>query len=243
MRSHLLIAFGLIICLCSGTAFAGEPTLPKAPYILIETAKKWLAQDPAVVLVDVRLKSEFDEGHLKGAVNIPYDEVEERVDEFSKDKNYIFYCIYSSWRAPYAANVLADEGHRNVYVLEGGVSAWNAGGQVIYPTYSDDKGKIADYPKGLEKKLNRPSDQIYAEEFILTEEELSRYNGKDGQPAFVAVNGIIYDVTQSRLWRGGEHDPSHGEAAAGSDLTEILQESPHGNEHLKRFPVVGRLYE
>jgi predicted heme/steroid binding protein len=61
------------------------------------------------------------------------------------------------------------------------------------------------------------------------------------QPAYVAVNGIIYDLTQSRLWRGGVHDPSKGKAMAGRDLTEVLKDSPHGDSHLKDFPVVGYL--
>lgn len=54
---------------------------------------------------------------------------------------------------------------------------------------------------------------------------------------------ILYDLTQSLLWRGGDYDPSHGKARAGHDVTEVLKESPHGDIHLKDFPVVGRLGE
>ena len=43
----------------------------------------------------------------------------------------------------------------------------------------------------------------------------------------MAVDGVIYDLTQSRLWREGNHDPSHGRAGAGRDLTEVIKESPH----------------
>jgi len=38
-----------------------------------------------------------------------------------------------------------------------------------------------------------------------TREELSRYNGKDGAPVFVAFEGIVYDLSTSFLWRGGRH--------------------------------------
>ena len=76
----------------------------------------------------------------------------------------------------------------------------------------------------------------------LTPAQLAEFDGKDGRPAYVAVDGVIYDVTTSRLWRGGEHDPSHGEAMAGRDLSELLHtKSPHGSEHLKHFPIVGKL--
>ena len=75
----------------------------------------------------------------------------------------------------------------------------------------------------------------------MTLKELTNFDGKDGHPAFVAVNSVIYDLTESRLWRGGEHDPSHGEATAGRDLTEVLKHSPHGDKHLKDFQIVGNL--
>ncbi len=52
---------------------------------------------------------------------------------------------------------------------------------------------------------------------------------------------MIYDLTLSRFWRDGEHNPSKGEAYAGRDLTDVLEKSPHGDKHLKDFPVVGHL--
>ncbi|NMB04052.1 MAG: cytochrome B5 [Tissierellia bacterium] len=74
----------------------------------------------------------------------------------------------------------------------------------------------------------------------LTLEELAQYNGKDGNPAYVAVDGIIYDLTDSSLWNGGEHNGFE----AGNDLTdEIKNQSPHGVGNLEGFPVVGELVE
>ncbi|MBL8013092.1 MAG: cytochrome B5 [Candidatus Omnitrophica bacterium] len=77
----------------------------------------------------------------------------------------------------------------------------------------------------------------------LTRAQLKEFDGKNGRPAYIAVNGQIYDVTVSRLWRAGEHDPSHGEVYAGKDLTVELEKSPHGDKHLKDFPVVGSLID
>ena len=71
-----------------------------------------------------------------------------------------------------------------------------------------------------------------------TLEELAAYNGKDGNPAYVAVDGIVYDVTNSNFWRNGGHNGF----SAGNDLTtEIKEKSPHGVDNLKRVPVVGEL--
>ena len=71
-----------------------------------------------------------------------------------------------------------------------------------------------------------------------TREELSRFNGKQGKPSFIAYRGKVYDVTKSFLWKNGEHMVLH---QAGADLTEYLKEAPHGEEFLDQFPVVGIL--
>ncbi len=71
-----------------------------------------------------------------------------------------------------------------------------------------------------------------------TLEELRHYDGRDGRPSYVAWNGRVYDVTDSFLWRDGVHQVTH---KAGQDLTEALNDAPHGGDLLERFPVVGVL--
>ncbi|MFA6190941.1 MAG: 2-oxoacid:acceptor oxidoreductase subunit alpha [Sulfurimonas sp.] len=72
----------------------------------------------------------------------------------------------------------------------------------------------------------------------MTLEELSHYNGKDGQPAYIAYKGIVYDVSKSDMWKDGEHQ---GEHTAGVDLSEALQYAPHGEDVFKGFKAVGKL--
>ncbi len=72
----------------------------------------------------------------------------------------------------------------------------------------------------------------------LTIEELAAYDGKNGQPAYIAVDGVIYDVSNDRNWRNGAHEGY----TAGKDLTkEIKEASPHGTSVLNRVPVVGKI--
>ena len=74
-----------------------------------------------------------------------------------------------------------------------------------------------------------------------TLEELSQYNGKDGQPAYVAVDGVVYDVTNVEAWKDGEHKLG---LTAGNELTEeITNQLPHGLKVLEGLPIVGEFVE
>ena len=66
--------------------------------------------------------------------------------------------------------------------------------------------------------------------------ELTKFDGKNGNAAYVAVAGIIYDVSASPLWKEGVHEDIHH---AGTDLTEALAHAPHVKAVLEKFPVVG----
>jgi predicted heme/steroid binding protein len=74
--------------------------------------------------------------------------------------------------------------------------------------------------------------------FEFTLADLSRRDGRDGAPAYIACDGLVYDVTASYQWRGGRHQVRH---RAGVDLSASLAEAPHGAELLTRVPLVGRL--
>jgi predicted heme/steroid binding protein len=71
-----------------------------------------------------------------------------------------------------------------------------------------------------------------------SKEELARYNGKNGTPAYVAFRGRVYDMSGSSLWKDGKHQVLHD---AGLDLTDAMELAPHGGDILERFPVIGTL--
>jgi len=72
----------------------------------------------------------------------------------------------------------------------------------------------------------------------MTLAELAGYDGREGRRAYIAVNGTIYDVTDSPRWQNGLHPPDH---QAGQDLTEELTKAPHVRAVVERFPVVGTI--
>ena len=69
-------------------------------------------------------------------------------------------------------------------------------------------------------------------------DSLSKYDGKEGQPVYIAHQGRVIDVTESRLWKNGLHMKRH---AAGNDLTTDIKAAPHGLEVLDRYPQIGEL--
>ena len=74
----------------------------------------------------------------------------------------------------------------------------------------------------------------------MTKTELAKFDGRDGRPAYVAVNGTIYDISASPLWKDGDHQGAH---QAGADLSEALKGAPHVRAVVERFPVVGHVEE
>ena len=70
-----------------------------------------------------------------------------------------------------------------------------------------------------------------------TIEELAKYDGKNGQPAYVAYEGTVYDLTESAMWADGEHESLH---FAGRDLSDEQQDAPH-DVYVTDFPQVGTL--
>ncbi len=67
--------------------------------------------------------------------------------------------------------------------------------------------------------------------------QLALHNGQDKATIYVAFEQIVYDLSQSRLWRDGKHY----EHWAGQDLTAELQDAPHNQKVFERFPKVGFL--
>lgn len=66
--------------------------------------------------------------------------------------------------------------------------------------------------------------------------KLAGYNGENGKPVYVAYQGNVYDVSDSKLWRNGMHMRRHH---AGRDLTTDIQAAPHEPDVLERYPKVG----
>lgn len=72
---------------------------------------------------------------------------------------------------------------------------------------------------------------------VVTRNQLALRNGVDKPEIWIAYKGLVYDVTNSRLWRNGKHY----EHWAGQDLTAELQDAPHTEWVFDKFPPIGKL--
>ena len=70
-----------------------------------------------------------------------------------------------------------------------------------------------------------------------TRSQLALRNGSEKDEIWIAYEGVIYDVTNSRLWKEGKHY----EHWAGQDLTEELADAPHDTKVFEKLQVIGNL--
>ena len=88
-------------------------------------------------------------------------------------------------------------------------------------------------------RLRRKREKVFVDhKGDITPDQLAQCDGKEGRPAYIAYKGRIYDVSESKLWKGGSHFKKH---SPGIDLTDVLKSAPHGEEKVLPMPIVGRL--
>jgi len=109
VRISLLVVSLLSFAQCNSPKTTEEKTSTEATQEV--SIKEQVAK--GAFLVDVRTPTEFAMGSVKGAVNIPVDEVESRVNEF-KGKPYVILFCRSGHRAGIAKTTLENAGIKNV---------------------------------------------------------------------------------------------------------------------------------
>lgn len=83
-------------------------------------------------VLDVRTPEEVAEGHLAGSVNINFlgENFAQEIEALNKNKTYLLYCRSGS-RTRRAADQMQKAGFKKVYMLEGGITAWNGAGKPV----------------------------------------------------------------------------------------------------------------
>ena len=120
----ILIPQGVSACAC-----APAPDHDDLPRLAPADLQRMLVEKRRLFLLDVRQPEEWDDelGHIAGAVLIPLGELPARLAEVPGDAPIVSICR-SGKRAAKAAAALRDAGRRDIWVLTGGMLAWNEAG-------------------------------------------------------------------------------------------------------------------
>ncbi len=109
-----------------------------------------LRETDSPVLVDVRERSEWDEGTIPGAIHIPRGNLESRIEQAvpDRDAHVILYCA-SGNRSAFAAKALEELGYENVASLQGGFGDWKRNGFPFEVPRALDDAKRRRYSRHL----------------------------------------------------------------------------------------------
>ena len=86
--------------------------------ISMQQLEQFLDGERTFTLLDVREQKEYEAGHLLGAVNLPYEQLDEVEAEITKDRPVVIYCAYGG-QSLLAARELAGRGDDAVNALGG----------------------------------------------------------------------------------------------------------------------------
>ena len=102
---------------------------PPAEYgnLTVDEAKSLIESKPDLVILDVRTPSEYEDGHIKDAINIPVDELEGRLGELDPGDELLVYCRTGN-RSTRAVRLLEENGFTKILHMDGGVVAWGEAG-------------------------------------------------------------------------------------------------------------------
>jgi len=112
---------------------SAEPGDP--PFVTLEDAVA-MYQSQDMVFVDSRSPEDFQYGHIKGAINIPFDELDDTweafIDGLNPDDGYVVYCSGGECETSlFMGRYLNQRGFSNVFVFYGGWQEWEDNGLPI----------------------------------------------------------------------------------------------------------------
>ncbi len=120
MKKTILITLGIVALV--GALIAFIPTSASGLLNSSDFISKYKSTQNAV-LVDVRTPAEFDASHIQGAINVDYENVnfQSEVKKLDTSKTYFVYCR-SGNRSSESVVIMKDNGIKNIYDLQGGIS-------------------------------------------------------------------------------------------------------------------------
>lgn len=130
----VIIIFATLSTL-SGTLFAQPEKESDIKILSVQEATELIDENnenPEFVILDVRTVEEHEAGHIPDSVNIDYKSpnFKEEAGKLEKEKVYLTYCR-SGKRSAKSAEIMKEIGFENIYMIDGGIVAWEKAGLPI----------------------------------------------------------------------------------------------------------------
>ena len=109
---------------------AGQKKIDDKASLLLADVKKLMAERKDLLLIDVRVPQEFDQGYIEGSRNVPFIDLMEGRHALPKDKPLLLICSIGG-RSFAAVQLLQEKGYTEVYNLDGGLKAWQRAGMPV----------------------------------------------------------------------------------------------------------------
>ena len=123
MKKLVVLLLAILVLTACGQ---DKENMQEAVYVNITAAeaKEIMDTQEGYVILDARTQEEYDEGHIPGAILIPYDEILEKAEDVLTDKNQLIlvYCR-SGRRSKLAAEDLVKLGYTDIKEF-GGIIDW-----------------------------------------------------------------------------------------------------------------------
>ena len=120
------LIFLLLAVMCLTTCGQDKENNQGAVYVNItaEEAKQIMDSEEGYIILDVRIREEYDQGHIPGAIVISHEEITEKAEDVLTDKEQLIlvYCR-SGRRSKIAAEALLELGYTNIKEF-GGIIDW-----------------------------------------------------------------------------------------------------------------------
>jgi rhodanese-related sulfurtransferase len=98
---------------------------PNVPTVSTEDVEQAITNKENVQILDVRTPGEYARKRIEGSINLPVDDVENRISDVIKNKNQKIYayCLSGS-RSAVAVDVMTKLGYTNIFSMKNGLLGW-----------------------------------------------------------------------------------------------------------------------
>ena len=91
--------------------------------VSVNAARDLIQNEPEMVILDVRTPSEYEDAHIEGAINIPVEEIVDRLNELSANDVILVYCRTGN-RSGTAVGIMEENWFSKIYHMYEGISTW-----------------------------------------------------------------------------------------------------------------------